>query len=178
MTPTLQAELICPVPEPLTATPDDGGDAAYFTLAKKLGVRNAFMVRREIENALRDEAIRVYDRKAVDAWMNNLVQKENARLRAEWEKMVPPEVLKAEKNGPEIIQGADSQTYQILHSNAFGYGPPTCSWGWQALRKEDRRAATFSGIYPHAVPFAALLTMERIAERVPDAKFLVSNYAV
>jgi hypothetical protein len=172
MTPTLLASVVCPTPEPLAATPDDGGDAAYLALAKKLRVRCPFIVRREIEEALLTENIRIYDKNTVKAWMDGLVTKENARLMAEWVAKNPGEKIRSPLE--EIL------AFDGWPSNPFiRRGPSTVRWGWCALRTEDTMKGLLGeDIYSHVVPFGALETMRKIAERVPDAAFLVSDYKV
>jgi hypothetical protein len=177
MNPTLTATAICPMPAPLIAAPDDGGDTAYFALASKLGVRNAFIVRRELENAIREENIHVYDRKAVDAWMESLVKSENERLRKEWGETATPEDIAK-------LVAEESRTRSRWDLSAIFDGserPKKVYWGWRAVRDEDIYPGTgdlLSALYPHAIPFAALATMEKILAHVSDASFAISDYEV
>ena len=170
MTPTLTATAVCPMPEPLIAAPDDGGDQAYFALAAKLKIRNAFIVRREMETVLQEEGIHVYDIEKVRAWMTSLVNKENARLLAEWKDTATPEQIKDYSRDP---LGLKSWL-------GFASRPKRVIWGWRPLRGSDVKGLThehpLSGTYLHAIPFAVLTTIERLQGRLPHAKFFVSDY--
>lgn len=51
-------------------------------------------------------------------------------------------------------------------------------WSWKPLRKQDRMKhgeRVSNSVYQQAVPYPVLLRVEQIAERLPEAKFFVSE---
>ena len=105
-------------------------------------------------------------------------------------------------NGPAV---AKARLLNFLHTEAMGvYNNQRVDsymrqiaagriWCWKPLRRQDREALctistplnkkqpNYHGeavleIYPHAVPFVALLSAERIAKAFPDALLLVTDF--
>lgn len=175
----LTCELAAPTPDVLTIG-ESGTDAEYRQLCEQLGIRNAAVVRADLEAVLFDEGIRVYSRTAVNDYMGELVKAENARLEADWCEKNPEWAKGYYEEQAEIAKNsaknrAKSITYTLVFSQHIT-GPPTIRWDWRGIRKCDAKRTNLAGLYPHAIPYSALLTMASILARVKDALFFVSNY--
>lgn len=135
-----------PIPEKHAVAVQEQPDSDYLRLVEKLGIRSAAILTVKLEAILADEFIPVFDYEKVEQYLNN-------------------ECLKRAQ-AQALAQAQDRLSYT--------------SWCWKPVRAEDRKGTSgmprvTRQLYQQAIPGEVLLTMERIAAKLPEAKFFVSE---
>jgi hypothetical protein len=168
-------ELFPPAPEPTSTdvTPlntDVDLLTQHARLSEKLGVHSDSIdkVRTiEFETFLNENGLRIYDRKQVDAYLTSMYGVEKKQSQEDF----------ARRSG-----------VRVMSSSGFVLLP---TWGWRPARSKDVSRGdglwlgaingrnggiqNYTHQYGKPIPIPVLITMERVAEKFPDAQMFVSD---
>lgn len=145
-TATAVAELPIPESAPIEITDTDRPDAEYRARARRLGVKTPALLEVEMEEAIKAENLPIYNYDRVTAYLKNLCDRQNA-----------------------------GKTRKLFSME------PWAEWRWLPLRERDflqdivQPKGMGARVYKQRVPDVVLEVIETLQNRLPEAKFFVSE---
>lgn len=157
-------------PEKVAIQISDEVTPEYIALAERIGYSTPEVAKQRLLAFLLAEGYSTYNYERVKVYMNGLVRKISDDRRADMELAMP----------------------------GMGYIASTVEWYWRPLRQRDALASVYGGggnlqnslaqaqsqgaserhtPYDKPIPMPVLLTVAAIAEKLPDARFYVTDYA-